>query len=155
MCSGIMQQRQQISLCGVYFESLFDYMEQRSSKETPGSPCIINGSFSQGKGSTDWYVFPTHPQSVIIAATTAIDWLPTYSPSVLRTVVKTWKPTPCSPRTRPTLCTYIFSPFYYVPKGSVDVVRVAQFRPSCVRPVKRLDLNYTIGKYFHTCFYTI
>lgn len=55
MCSGIMQR--QISLCGVYFESLFDYMEQRSSKERasrgpPPSPCTPSTglSFSRGKG---------------------------------------------------------------------------------------------------------
>lgn len=41
--------QQQISLCGVYFESLFDYMEQRSSKERRGLLASSMGLLVKGR----------------------------------------------------------------------------------------------------------
>lgn len=85
--------QQQISLCGVYFESLFDYMEQRSSKERRGLLASSMGLLVKGRDLPIDMFFLTPPVT-IIAPTATIDWSLTYSPSVLLTVVKTWKPTP-------------------------------------------------------------
>ena len=88
--------QQQISLCGVYFESLFDYMEQRSSKERRDLLASSMGLLVKGRDLPIDMFFLT-PLVAIITPTATIDWSPTYSPpplSVLLTAVKTWKPTP-------------------------------------------------------------
>lgn len=95
--------QQQISLCGVYFESLFDYMEQRSSKERRGLLASSMGLLVKGRDLPIDMFFLTPPVA-IIAPTATIDWSLTYSPSVLLTMVKTWKPTP-------TPCSLVHQPY--------------------------------------------
>jgi len=116
--------QQQISLCGVYFESLFDYMEQRSSKERWGLLASSMGLLVKGRALPIDMFFLTPPVA-IIAPTATIDWSLTYSPSVLLTVVKTWKPTPTPYIGWYTNPINIFSPFYYLFLKGLSILLVS------------------------------
>lgn len=144
MCSGIMQQ--QISLCGVYFESLFDYMEQRSSKERQGLLASSMGLLVKGRDlPIDMFFIPLQSRLQRPRWWLSIGhWLIPLSPlpyplNPKRSFDGGKKHgsayTPSGPSTlRPH--TFFISPFYYAfPKGpSVYNIGVAQFCLSWARP---------------------
>lgn len=154
MCSGIMQQK--ISLCGVYFESLFNYMEQRSSKERRGLLASSMGLLVKGR-DLPIDMFFIHPSSRDYSChgryRLVTDLFPQRSSDGGKNMEAVAHPTAARALRRAIPTHQCARQFFFtlfllssslllllsVPKGPVDI-SVAQFCSGCARPLKHLGL---------------